>query len=387
MSSRRIFFLTLLSCPVAFSFALASRAQVARPQSRAAPPAAASPTPEQEQVRVFTEEVRLPVVAFDDYGHFDPGLEMDDLLVLEDGEPQQIRSIQRIPANVLLLLDTGNEITLAKSVDTTRAIVMRLLASLRGEQRVAVMQFNERVELLQDWTSDKEQISRVLKTRLHSGKRSRLAEGVSMAAEKLKDTPMGSRHVVIITDGVETPGGRVAYSDAVRQLTASQATVHIISYTQLVRAAIENRNKQSAMRKGSGVPHDALPGGDPTLPPGMTRSPSYTIGSVTIDTDREMRRWYKKYAEAAKQSEQRLISLAAETGGQMLLPTSKEAMLAHGEEVARDIGAQYVVTYRPKRPLAEAPAGEYRRIEIAPRRTGLTLRARRGYVVTPPQQP
>ncbi len=385
MSSRRIIFLTLGSCLVTFAFALSSKAQLARPQVKPAPQAAASPTPEQEQVRVFTEEVRLPVVAFDDYGHFDPGLEMDDLMVLEDGVPQQIRSIQRIPANILLLLDTGNEITLAKSVDTTRAIVMRLLASLRGEQRVAVMQFNERVELLQDWTNDIEQISRVLKTKLHSGKRSRLAEGVSKAAEKFKDTPMGSRHVVIITDGVETPGGRVTYSDAVKQLAASQATVHIISYTQLVRAAIENRNKKSAIRKGSGVPHDALPGGDPTLPPGMTRNPSYTIGSVTIDTDREMRRWYKKYAEAARQSEQRLISLAGETGGQMLLPTSKEAMLAHGEEVARDIGAQYVVTYRPKRPLAEAPTGEYRRIEISPRRTGLLLRARRGYVVTPPQ--
>jgi hypothetical protein len=78
-----------------------------------------------------------------------------------------------------------------------------------------------------------------------------------------------------------------------------------------------------------------------------------------------------------------LVSLAGETGGQILLPSSKEAMLAQGEEVARDIGAQYVITYRPKRPLVEARAGEYRRIEVAARRTGLLLRARRGYIVAP----
>jgi VWFA-related protein len=380
--SRRIF-LALLICVVTLTITSVQRAQ--EPAPRLNPTQQPAPTPQQEteQVKVFTEEVRLPVIAFDDYGHFDPTLEMDDLLVLEDGEPQQIRSIQRIPANVLLLLDTGNEITLAKSVDTTRAIVMRLLASLRTEQRVAIVQFNERVELLQDWTIDREQLAHVLNTKLHSGKRSRLSEGVRMAAEKLKDTPMGSRHVVIITDGVETPGGKVSYAEAVKKLVAAQATVHIISYSQMVRQAIEKRNGGSSLKKGTGVARDAIPGGDPTLPPGMTRNPSYTLGSITFDTDREMKRWYKRYAESAKQSEQRLISLAGETGGQMLVPISKEAMLAHGEEVARDIGAQHVVTYRPKRPLAEARAGEYRRIEIAPRRTGLTLRTRRGYVVTP----
>ena len=384
MTTRRAL-LALLICALALTITSGLRAQEARPRPDPTQQATPTPTPEPEQVKVFTEEVRLPVVAFDDYGHFDPTLEMDDLLVLEDGVPQQIKSIQHIPANILLLLDTGNEITLAKSVATTRAIVMRLLASLRAEQRVAVVQFNQRVELLQDWTTDRAQLAHVLNTKLHSGRRSRLSEGFQMAAEKLKDTPVGSRHVVLITDGVETPGGKVNYSDALKKLVAAQATVHIISYTQMVRQAIEERNGGRTLKKGSGVARDALPGGDPTLPPGMTRNPSYTLGSISFDLDREMKRWYKKYAESAKQSEQRLTTLAAETGGRMFLPASEEAMLAHGEEVARDIGSQYIITYRPKRPLAEARPGEYRRIEVAPRRTGLLLRARRGYVVTPPQ--
>lgn len=383
MSSRRIFLLPLI-CVLTFAITPALRAQSGRSPLKPAPQPSPTLTQEQEQIKVFTEEVRLPVVAFDDYGHFDPSLEMDDLLVLEDGVPQQLRSIQRIPANILLLLDTSNEITLAKSVDTTRAIVMRLLASLRGEQRVAVMQFNERVELLQDWTTDQQQLAHVLKTKLYPGRRSRLSDAVSAAAEKLKDTPVGSRHVVIITDGVETPGGKVSYADAVKRLVASQATVHIISYTTLVRQAIEDRYKGGIFKQGDGVQRDGTPGGqDPTLPPGMTRSPSFRLG--TIDLDRQMRRWYKKYGDSAKESEVRLTSLAKETGGQMLLPTSKEAMLTEGEEVARDIGAQYVITYRPKRPLVGARAGEYRRIEVAARRTGLTLRARRGYVITQPQ--
>ena len=74
------------------------------------------------------------------------------------------------------------------------------------------------------------------------------------------------------------------------------------------------------------------------------------------------------------------LSLAQETGGQILLPTINDDLVAQADKVAGDIGAQYVITYRPTRPLASAKTGEYRRIEVAPRRTGVTLRTRRGYI-------
>ncbi len=140
--------------------AAASRAQV-NPKP--------SPTPkseEQEPVRVFTEEVRLPVAATDAYGHYDPTLEIDDVLVLEDGQPQQIRSIQHLPANVLLLLDTGNALGL-KDTNLTREVAMRIISTLQTDNRIAIMQFAARPELLQSWTTDRAAIAKVLKTKLN----------------------------------------------------------------------------------------------------------------------------------------------------------------------------------------------------------------------------
>ena len=360
---------------LAFICTTATRLQAQSGRTQPTP----QPTPEQRQdqepVKVFTEEVRLPVVAFDDYGHFDPTLEMNDVLVLEDGQQQQIRSIRHIPASVLLVLDVDNQITLTKDTRTTRAIAMRLLSSLRKGDEVAVLQFGNGVNVLQNWTTETEGIPQILKTKLYAGKRGRISEAIVAAANMLKDKPAGSRHVVFITDGIETPGGKVAYADAVKQLVAAQATVHIISYTQLVREAIAQRQRKGIVSGGDGVQRNATPG---ALPGDINRTPSYTV--VTIDTDRAMRRWYKRYSESTKANEQRLKSLAEETGGQILVPDSEDALLAQADTVARDIGAQYVITYRPTRPLATAKTGEYRRIEIAPRRTGLTLRTRRGYI-------
>ncbi|HEX8889507.1 MAG TPA: VWA domain-containing protein [Pyrinomonadaceae bacterium] len=347
---------------------------------RTAPTPTPEPSEDQEPVKVFTEEVRLPVVAFDDYGHFDPSLEMNDVLVLEDGVQQQIRSIRHIPASVLIVLDVDNQITVAKDTKTTREIALRLLSHLKNDDQVAVLQFGNGVKVLQNWTKETAGIPEVLRTQLFGGKRGRLSEAMVAAANMLKDRPAGSRHVVFITDGIETPGGKVSYNEAVKQLIAAQATVHIISYTALVRQAIEERKTKGPVSMGNGKMRDPNIGApDPTMPTDISRGGA-RVTLVTIDTDRAMRRWYKKYSDSAKENEERLTSLAQETGGQILLPTLTDDMLAQADKVAGDIGAQYVITYRPTRPLASAKTGEYRHIEVAPRRTGVTLRTRRGYI-------
>ena len=98
-----------------------------------------------------------------------------------------------------------------------------------------------------------------------------------------------------------------------------------------------------------------------------------------------MRRQRKAYEADVRNSQQLLTQMAEETGGQIFLPKTSEEMIAQAREAARQVGAEYVVTYRPKRPLSSADRGEYRRIEVASRRVGLSLRSRRGYVV--PTQP
>lgn len=351
-----------------------------------------SPTPTKEQddeqrVTVFTEEVRLPVIAVDQFGNYDPTVVPDDILVLEDGVAQQIKSVRRIPANVLLVLDTGGELSglggLSKRTDLTRNVAIELLNRLREDTWVEVMQFNNSVELLQSWTRDRPVTLKVLKTKLSTGKRARFADAVAAAAQQLKDRPEGSRHVVFITDGVDSPGGKVDRAQAMKQLAATRATVHIISYTEFVRQE-KPKQKQSDTIRQVPTSHDPITANDPTLPPGTTRSPAYVLHSITFDT--AMRRQRKAYEADVRKSQQILTDLAEETGGQIFLPKTGEEMIEQAREAAREVGAEYVVTYRPKRPLSSADQGEYRRVEVASRRVGLSLRSRRGYVVPSPPE-
>jgi hypothetical protein len=372
---------TLLLIVAALLF-FASLSKVSRAQSGRTMPRP-SPTPEvrepQEPIRVFTEEVRLPIFVTDNEGRFDPTLELQDIIVLEDNEMQEIRSVRRVPANVMLVLDTSGGMNPVMRTNTTRDVALALVSALKPGDQLALVQAGDRVETLQSWSADAEALKRVLKTKLSSGRRKRISEALIEAARQLKSQPAGSRHVVLITDGVEA--NDKSYAEAVRQLNAAQATVYVISYTAMGREAIKSLN--SAVVWGGPPPrtaNDTAKEADPSIP-----VPRPNINIATIDTDREMRRKRREYSEATARSEERLTKLAEDTGGRILLPLSEDEMKRQGREVARDIGAQYVITYKPKRPLASSNAGEYRRIKVALRRQGLTVRSRNGYTV-PAQQ-
>lgn len=373
MSTQHRTLLLLAVSLLFFTFAPQAQGQSGRTAPR--------PTPNerepQDQIRVFTEEVRLPISVTDDQGRFDPTIEIPDVLVLENDEMQEVRSVRRIPANVLLVLDTSGGINPVMRTNTTRDAALAFVSALKPGDQFALVQAGDRVELLQSWTSNIDALNRVLKTKLSSGRKKRISEALLEAAKQLQNQPAGSRQIVLITDGVEA--NDKFYAEAVRQLNAAQATVYIISYTAMGRESLKNNNPLVTY---GGVPRPRRTAGDiareadPTIP-----RPQGGVQIATIDTDRAMRRKRKEYSDATLKSEERLTKLAEDTGGRILLPMSEEEMQREGREIARDIGAQYVITYKPKHPLSASKPGEYRRVKVALRRQGLTVRSRNGYVV------
>ncbi|HEX8181210.1 MAG TPA: VWA domain-containing protein [Pyrinomonadaceae bacterium] len=396
---------TLLVC-AAFALLVCTPAGLRAQSGRARP----TPTPDADQIRVYTEEVRIPLFARDEYGRFDPTLERDDIVVLEDNVPQQVRSIKRIPASVLLVLGTGGELNPAQRTSSTRKAALGIVSTLRAGDAVAVMQFDRKIELLESWTTNFDVAKHALQTKLHTGNGARTAEALQQAARLFADQPMGNRHIVLVTDGVDTPGtatgkdellrilsasdaitlgGRTGFAEALKQLNAAQVTVHVISYTTIGRTTSKARAKTATPLPPPGsVASSGIPtvGIDPTQPPTMNRGTGTGPpmgGGITFDN--KMNKIHKAYERAMQRSEQRLKTLATETGGRIWLPDSEEDFSAQGAEVAREIGTEYVVTYAPKRPLVGSDPYEYRRLNVLPRRAGLILRGRRGYVAAAAQ--
>jgi hypothetical protein len=210
-----------------------------------------------------------------------------------------------------------------------------------------------------------------------------LTDALVAAAEQLKAVSPGSRHVVLITDGVEAGAGRERLTEAVTRLLVAHATVHVISYTRIGRKAMAGRNP--LVRVTMEKPKSASDVANKLLYPEMNELNQRRKIYVVLDTDIPMRLRNKRYEEATKESEFWLASLADETGGVMSLPTTTDEMIRQGEVVAREIDAQYVLAYTPKRSLRAAADGEYRSIKVLHRLGGAEVHSRRGYVARPPQ--
>src|SRR4029077_15795911 len=118
--------------------------------------------------------------ALDEYGHYDPTLELEDILILEDGIPQEVKSVRHIPSSVLLLLDTGGDGVglggMSKRTWTTREAARQVVSHLPQGDAISIIGFNDTVDLVQSWTSDKQQADKSLVRKLHSGRRVRLTD-------------------------------------------------------------------------------------------------------------------------------------------------------------------------------------------------------------------
>lgn len=357
-------------------------------------PSATPPAQPPEQIKIYTEEVLLPVIATDSNGHFDPSLQADDLLILEDGTPQTVSSVRRIPASVLLLLDTGGFRNPAMKTNATRDLAVSLVSQLRSGDQVAALQFGGKVELIQSWTEDQKVTIHSLKSKLSSGRNGRLKDALAAAAAQLKNSPPGNRHIVLVTDGGEFPVEEADLAEAMGQLYAMQATVHIVSYTLLGRKTINVQHPKIPAMPTAVTRKSAM---ETTVAPIFPNAPEKLAEELkhksllrviltepyktVIDLDYPVWRHSRGQLKTLKQNELALAWLAEESGGSMLLPNSTEDFPKLAVELSREIDAQYLVTYRPKIGLALKSTAEIRHVEVVSRRVGLRVNSRRSYVV------
>ena len=129
MNQRAAIFALVLALTI--TFAQPGEAQQPSPTSPnsnpTGKPAAEDP---QELIKINVEEVQITIAAYDAYGRLDPTVELNDLLILDNGIRQEARSVRRVKASVLLLVDTGGEINSAKNIRATREIARNLVSSL-----------------------------------------------------------------------------------------------------------------------------------------------------------------------------------------------------------------------------------------------------------------
>ncbi|MFN2501764.1 MAG: VWA domain-containing protein [Pyrinomonadaceae bacterium] len=363
---------------VVFAFAViwALPAVAAGQSGRVAP--TSSPTPHDDTERVLIEEIKLNVLAFDEHGGFFKDVTANDLVITENNVLHQPASVRRLPANVLIVMDTGGELRSVKTLARTRKVAGSVVNSLRPGDSVAIMTYSDKAEIVAEWSDNKEQIFSAIK-KTSFGRRSVFVDALKLATDFLLKNPIENKHLVLITDGTDSRGRSSDKFDAFQRLMATDISVHVLSYTSMEAADVEPRTKGiSKSPPPKAMPDEVVN----QLPNDVKIAAQRPKIGPTINLDRSLLKKMRSRKAELELSEQQLDKLSENTNGEFVVPMNFDDMENRAAPlVARMIDSAYVVTYTPKVPVVSARGVAERTIDVSSRRPGLIVQARRKVLI------
>ncbi|HEY1895094.1 MAG TPA: VWA domain-containing protein [Terracidiphilus sp.] len=152
--------------------------------------------------RVFRVEARLVEVyatVLDHHGHYRDDLSADAFHVFDDGQPQTVKYFETTaqPFHCAILLDTTG--SMANALPALKNAVVSFIDQFGEADSIAVYNFDERLQVQQDFTTDKAAAKRAT-LRLRAAGKTALFDAVAEASREISDQ-VGKKAIVVFTDG------------------------------------------------------------------------------------------------------------------------------------------------------------------------------------------
>ncbi len=339
------------SCLLLFSLLLLCMSYVQAQGNRPAN-ATPSPTPDGDEIdegdviSVSTSEVMLPVTVRDASGQLVTTLTREAFRVFEDGREQALSdlALRRVPVDVVLMVDASS--SAAANLEDFRRAVEGFAAKLSPDDRISLIKFDDRVELLQDWTHSRVQLRRSLR-RIMPGMFTRFNDALLLASREQLAHARGRHAVIVLTDGIDSGRGYTTLEAALRALLEAQATIYVVSNTE-----IERQKKRAEL--------DSLLASTPA----NVRFNELRIGDL------------REGLRVLDVSEGNLAQLTAATGGRLYKPLSFDKLDATYAEVAEELRHQYALYFTP---LNKKRDGRFRRVRVETKTPSYKVSTRIGY--------
>jgi VWFA-related protein len=301
-------------------------------------------------VTVESNLVILNVGVADRKGQAVTDLSQRDFTVYEDGVRQSLVSFapSQAPFSLVLLLDmSGSTINFRP---TLKQSALRFIDALGPEDRVEVVAFNDKVQTLQGFTSDRRKIAFAIDESKGRGSTS-LYQALRYSLAELSKEGKRRKAVVVLSDGLDTEERKLDGEHTAEAKSGEEA----VAAVKPEESAALRTVLDTADRLGVTIYPLALPSADPkTLLP-LTPQQSAI------------------YAAARA----RMQSLADRTGGRLHEIRRLEDMGRLYAEVAAEMRTLYSLAYQSTN--ARARDGKWRAITVEVSRADAIARSRPGY--------
>lgn len=301
-----------------------------------------------EPIRVDSSITRLNVGVVDQKGRPITDLSKTNFEVFEDGVRQEILRLEpsTAPFSVVIILDMSGSTLGFRQVIKQSAF--RFVDALSPNDRVAVIEFYDKVNVRNDFTTDRATIANSIDAANGRGK-TQLFKALDLALDKLAKEKSRRKAIIVLTDGVDT-----AIRDKDRDFLEPFSEDLVPTAIKPETSDILNRVLLRSDAQGVTIYPLALPTGDP--------------GKLADPTPRQVAMF-----QAARI---RLQIVADRTGGTLNTINRLEEMGRLYALVAADLRTLYTIEYQSTNDKRD---GKWRSIKIDVKNPDLISRTRQGY--------
>ena len=303
---------------------------------------------EDDPVKIDSSIVRLNVGVVDQRGRPITSLDRSSFSIFEDGVKQDISRFEMstAPFSVVMLLDmSGSTKSFRQNIKLSAA---RFLDALAPGDRVAVVEFYSKINMLSAFSSDKRLAAQAIDLANGEGD-TNLYKAIQFALERLSKERTRRKAIVVLTDGVDTE----ARNDD-RKILSSKKESEMADALQVESNNALGKLLRDADLQGVTIYPLALPTGDPKRLADPT-----PLQVAMYETSRK-----------------RLQLIADRTGGTLNAINRLEEMGKLYAVVAADLRTLYTMEYDSSNDTRD---GKWRSVKIEVDGTDLIARSRQGY--------
>ena len=187
--------------------------------------------PQQPSFRAGVDVVSLNVTATDGDSRFVTDLERESFLVYEDGVQQEISFFTRtqLPIALALLIDTSA--SMHKRMTTAQEAAIGFSQRLQPDDLAEIIDFDSRVDILQSFTNDVEELEFAIRQTSAGGSTS-LYNALYISLKELKKAPLQAEEVrreaiVVLSDGEDT-SSLVTFEEVLELAKRSETAIYSI---------------------------------------------------------------------------------------------------------------------------------------------------------------
>jgi VWFA-related protein len=316
-------------------------------------------------IRVDTDLVSVEAAVSDKRGANAAALDANDFVIYEDGVPQRISNFATtdVPFNVVIIIDTSG--STRDDVNLMKRAARRFLTELRPGDRVAVVAFNESVQLLTHLTSDRNRVERALAL-LEPGSGTAFYDALHLTIEAVLGKIQGRKAIVVLTDGVDSYGS-YTYDRLRPEIEKSGTAAYFLELNT------ESYTEAGLLRSCSDRAHFRFSGKQLNKYYQAEKARAEQATDHCLLSNDERRRINQRLYEMAHAE---MAQLADRTGGRVVPVSDIQQLGPAYAQIAAELRTQYSLGYYPSN---DAHDGKWRSLRIEIKRPGLIARAKPGY--------